>query len=49
MTSLEVERERAKGLAGRESVQGMDVGACGWWMWRVLSQEAEMRVLVGWW
>jgi hypothetical protein len=47
-TSFVGEAARAWGLPGREMVRWVSgVGEEGLWMWRVLSQEAEMR-RAGW-
>lgn len=43
-TSLLGVREREKGLLGREIVTCGLVGEERWWMWRVLSHEAETRM-----
>ena len=42
-TSFVDVREREKGFEGREIVVGVWEGDWVWWMWRVESQEAEMR------
>lgn len=47
-TSLVAVREREKGLLGSGIVAGMWAGREGWWMCRVESQEAEIRMEVSW-
>lgn len=47
-TSLVGVREREKGLLGRVIVTCGLLGWERWWMWRVESQEAEMRMFWGW-
>jgi len=42
-TTLDGLAARAWGLPGRGTVRYAD-GCCGLWMWRVLSQEAEIRM-----
>ena len=46
-TSLVGVREREKGLLGRVIVTCGLLGLERWWMWRVESQEAEMRMFWG--
>lgn len=45
-TSLVGVREREKGLLGTGIVAGKWAGLEGWWMCRVESQEAEIRIEV---
>lgn len=46
MTSLVAVSDMEKGFEGRV-IEAVGVeGAEGWWMWRVESQEAEIRI---WW
>lgn len=43
-TSFVGVREREKGFEGRATLDVGVVEECGWWMWMVESQEAEIRM-----